>query len=414
MGTGGTTTFATISGGASNIVGSTNPATTSVIAGGSSNRSEAIRGTVSGGSNNLILDQSDDSTIGGGLGNSVSGPATATVGNVISGGGSNSITEGRYCVIGGGESNLITETIGPGSIHATIGGGDRNEIGNSGGGASCRNATIGGGIVNFIGRLTGPAVSGIGQGSTIGGGNGNEIVGQQSTIGGGNNNMIRESDGCTICGGETNVITDTGTNPGMTICGGNGNTITDSNHSIILGGDSNSIASNGGLCLAAGDAAAVAATHDHAMIFSCVVGGGTTPAANTYTVDFGAGAVGGAGVYMRTLPLTPGGILGMEYDLGTGQLFRDASSQRYKDNIVNLPDQKNVIDELRPVQFTWKQSGIPDTGFIAEDVNEIIPTTVPKDEEGRPEGLRWQGIVAVLVQEVQKLRQRVAQLESHQ
>jgi hypothetical protein len=98
-----------------------------------------------------------------------------------------------------------------------------------------------------------------------------------------------------------------------------------------------------------------------------------------------------------------------------------SSDRRLKDNIVPLANSGTEIDALQPRQFTWKSTGQAAKGFIADELQQIIPDAVSGtanavDAEGNPV---YQGIdastpemIALLVAEVQSLRLRVAALEA--
>jgi hypothetical protein len=102
------------------------------------------------------------------------------------------------------------------------------------------------------------------------------------------------------------------------------------------------------------------------------------------------------------------------------------SSEKLKENIVNIENSGLVIDSLRPVQFNAvAKEGVPETpeeksfreldkqhGFIAEEVagvdNGYLATY---DNEFNPSGWKWPDMIALCVAEIQDLRSRVAQLE---
>ena len=102
----------------------------------------------------------------------------------------------------------------------------------------------------------------------------------------------------------------------------------------------------------------------------------------------------------------------LHINTGTGQVTVDASSQRYKYDIQDANINSEVIDNLRPVTFKWKVNDRQDLGFIAEEVNEHLPIAVNKNQTGDPESLQDRALIALLVKEVQKLRQEVNELKS--
>ena len=111
------------------------------------------------------------------------------------------------------------------------------------------------------------------------------------------------------------------------------------------------------------------------------------------------------------------------YDNGTGVISNNStacnpSSIKYKKLIVPFNDEidsGNIIDALKPVVFTFKRPNelYPrQIGFIAEDVDEVLPHAVDYDEQGEPEGVQYAQLTALLVAEIQALRKRVEELEN--
>ena len=199
-------------------------------------------GTISGGEGNqtgnddLITDNAEHSTVGGGLGNA----AVATNSTVA--GGVHNLAGGISATVGGGGENKVT-----GEYNATIAGGYDNQV-------SASDATIGGGQLNrgnewavtisggYINEANGPAstISGgqenitDGERSVIGGGTGNNAQGEHSTISGGNNH-ITEGDFGTISGGEGHL-----THGAYATVGGGQNNQVYASYGTIGGGGSES------------------------------------------------------------------------------------------------------------------------------------------------------------------------------
>ncbi len=95
------------------------------------------------------------------------------------------------------------------------------------------------------------------------------------------------------------------------------------------------------------------------------------------------------------------------------------SDRRYKDNITPLNSALDSVMKLRGVSYEWKTEEYPDHnfdnnthyGFIAQEVEEVIPDVVGTDERGW-KTLRYMGFTPVLVEalkeqqnEIQKLRE---------
>jgi hypothetical protein len=70
------------------------------------------------------------------------------------------------------------------------------------------------------------------------------------------------------------------------------------------------------------------------------------------------------------------------------------------------------VDSLNPVQYTNILSNKKDMGFLAHEVQEVYPFLVEGEKDGdTTQSLNYQGIIAVLVKEIQDLKKRVAILE---
>ena len=187
--------YATIGGGAKNIVGTSS--VNSTIAGGVSNAitATAQNGTIAGGLNNQIV-SGDHSTISGGFNNSIQ---SGSFGSTISG-GTNNQTSSLTTVIGGGNQNAI----GTSAFFSTIAGGTADTIG-----SNSPRSTISGGSGNTIGS------GGVNStGSVIGGGMDNTIAGRLSAIPGGR--------GLTLIGdGSFGFLSNSGGSHGMSISSSN-------------------------------------------------------------------------------------------------------------------------------------------------------------------------------------------------
>jgi hypothetical protein len=86
--------------------------------------------------------------------------------------------------------------------------------------------------------------------------------------------------------------------------------------------------------------------------------------------------------------------------------FTPISSIRYKDNIEQIADPLTLTQQLQGVRFNWKESGKPSLGFIAEDVESVLPEVVAYDpESAEVRGLNYDAIVPLLVEAI-KAQQR--------
>ena len=91
----------------------------------------------------------------------------------------------------------------------------------------------------------------------------------------------------------------------------------------------------------------------------------------------------------------------------SGQLGVQSSSRRYKQDIVDMGVASDALLKLRPVTFRYKQADEAGEhplqyGLIAEEVAEVMPELVVRDEQGQPETVAYQTLSSLLLNEYQK------------
>lgn len=86
------------------------------------------------------------------------------------------------------------------------------------------------------------------------------------------------------------------------------------------------------------------------------------------------------------------------------------SSERYKEDIVPLVVEDGVVQSLRPVSFKYIGESKPQVGLIAEEVAMVLPEVV-EFKDGVPEGIHYQFLVPVLINEIQRLGEKIQALE---
>jgi len=93
-------------------------------------------------------------------------------------------------------------------------------------------------------------------------------------------------------------------------------------------------------------------------------------------------------------------------------LYNTTSDYRLKASVAPLACPWGVIGALNPVSFVWKNTGQIDTGFIAHEVQSVIPNAVTGEKDGVDyQAMDAKFIIPFLVKAVQDLRQRVLELE---
>jgi hypothetical protein len=94
------------------------------------------------------------------------------------------------------------------------------------------------------------------------------------------------------------------------------------------------------------------------------------------------------------------------YVTAAGQLGALASSERYKTAIASMGAGSAKLDQLRPVTFRLKTDPqrVLQYGLIAEEVAKVYPELVLSDAAGNIEGVRYEELAPMLLNEVQRQR----------
>lgn len=94
-----------------------------------------------------------------------------------------------------------------------------------------------------------------------------------------------------------------------------------------------------------------------------------------------------------------------------GQLGTVSSSRRFKTAIASIGSGSGRLGQLRPVSFRYKADpdGTLRYGLIAEEVAQVYPELVVRDAEGRIDGVRYDELAPMLLNEMQKQQAQIAQ-----
>jgi hypothetical protein len=99
--------------------------------------------------------------------------------------------------------------------------------------------------------------------------------------------------------------------------------------------------------------------------------------------------------------------------------YGSISDYRLKENVVPITGALDKISQLKPVTYTFKDGGQKSEGFIAHELQAIIPEAVTgeKDaikEDGTPEyqGVDSSFLIATLTAAIQELNAKVIALEA--
>lgn len=101
------------------------------------------------------------------------------------------------------------------------------------------------------------------------------------------------------------------------------------------------------------------------------------------------------------------------YVTSSGQLGVLASSERYKTGITSMGASTEKLKQLRPVSFHLKSDpdATPQYGLIAEEVNKIYPELVIRDGSGKIQGVRYDELAPMLLNEMQKQAAEIRDLK---
>jgi hypothetical protein len=128
---------------------------------------------------------------------------------------------------------------------------------------------------------------------------------------------------------------------------------------------------------------------------------GEFAAANTSNADV---------IYFRTSAAEVGKIS----ITSTSTSYVTSSDYRLKENIAPMQNALNVVQQLKPCTYTWKSNGSAGQGFIAHELQSVVPDAVTGEKdavdiEGNPkyQGIDTSFLVATLTAALQELNAKV-------
>jgi hypothetical protein len=114
------------------------------------------------------------------------------------------------------------------------------------------------------------------------------------------------------------------------------------------------------------------------------------------------------------MDLTGSGDLTVKNDIVA---YGSPSDKRLKENIKPIESALDKVSKLQGVTFDWKKSDSildikEDIGFIAQDVQKVIPELVRENEDGML-SMRHQGIAPILLEAIKELKAEIEELKKH-
>lgn len=173
----------------------------------------------------------------------------------------------------------------------------------------------------------------------------------------------------------------------------------------------------------AGGAPAEAARIDSSGNFMV---GGTTPQAKVTFVGVGgnnswvqANVNAGTAAVASIVFQNDNGTVGSINTSGSSTAYITSSDYRLKENIAPMTGALSVVQKLKPVTYNWKTDGSASQGFIAHELQSVVPECVigekdAVDAEGNPvyQGIDTSFLVATLTAAIQELNAKVTALEA--
>jgi len=89
------------------------------------------------------------------------------------------------------------------------------------------------------------------------------------------------------------------------------------------------------------------------------------------------------------------------------------SSLRYKENIETINNGLDKVLQMRGVTYDKKNTGVKELGVIAEEIYEILPEVVLKNEEGEVDSVSYGRITAVLIEAIKDLKKEIEDLKAN-
>ena len=106
------------------------------------------------------------------------------------------------------------------------------------------------------------------------------------------------------------------------------------------------------------------------------------------------------------------------HNLATGTVYSNSgfltntnpSDRRLKENITTFAPSLDKVMQLRPVTFNWKENGQPGIGFIAQEVEAVIPELVGENAGGE-KGIYSTEMIPYLVKAMQEQQEMIRELQ---
>ncbi len=111
-----------------------------------------------------------------------------------------------------------------------------------------------------------------------------------------------------------------------------------------------------------------------------------------------------------------GGTIGSVYAGNANSVvFSTVSDERLKENIVDASSQLQLVKDIKVREFDWKKDGTHQVGFIAQELNNLVPEAVAEGGEDVTEnawGVDYGKLTPYLVKAIQEQQAQIEALQS--
>ena len=91
--------------------------------------------------------------------------------------------------------------------------------------------------------------------------------------------------------------------------------------------------------------------------------------------------------------------------------FSGTSDLRLKENVSTLKNAMEKVSQLRGVSYTFKDTGLPNLGLVAQEVEMVLPDVIRTNEMGF-KSITYGNIVGLLVEAIKELKQEIEELKN--
>ena len=131
----------------------------------------------------------------------------------------------------------------------------------------------------------------------------------------------------------------------------------------------------------------------------------------TASANFGMGINMPAGNQFAVVFANGGISVGSISVTGSATAYNTSSDYRLKENIAPMTGALATVTQLKPVTYKWKVDGSDGQGFIAHELQEIVPEAVAGEKDAvdadgniKPQGIDTSFLVATLTAAIQELK----------